>query len=70
MEVDHPSWEVMIERLIRAAKQFKTIHPGRKMEVEVVLSRWHNEYKDKFVRWCTWGGMLELKEDANVVITN
>lgn len=70
--IDYRSWEVMARHLSRAAKQFKTTHPGRTMEVEISLSRWHSGYKSIFVRWLTRTSeaMLKLKEDANVVITN
>jgi len=69
---DYRAWKVMTGHLCRAAKEFKTTHPGRKMEVEISVSGWINiDDKPMFVEWCTSGEvMLKLKEDANIVITD
>ena len=67
---DFRAWRVIVGHLSRAAKEFKTTHPGRKMEVEIAASRWNGDFKHMFVEWCTCEeGMLGLGEDANVVIT-
>lgn len=56
--------------LRRAAKRFKTTHPGKKVEVEISLSGWDGETKPTFVEWCESGEvMLKLMEYANVVVT-
>jgi len=71
VQVDFRAWEVMGRHLCRAAKEFKTAHPGKKMEVEVSVGGWVNNFKPAFVEWCKSGEiMLKLMEDANVVVTD
>ena len=68
-EFDLQAWEVIVGHLHRMAKQFKTTHPGRMVDVEISLTGWGGESKPMFVQWCQSGKvMLKLMEDANVVV--
>ena len=61
--------EVTAGHLCRLAKQFKTTHPGSKMEVELSVSDWSDDQMAMLVdRVDSWEP--KLREEANVVVRN
>ena len=61
--------EVTVGHLYRLAKQFKTTHPGSKMEVELSVSGWSDDEMAMFAdRIDSWEP--KLREEANVVVRN